>query len=65
LWGIHFDPEKGQPKGNPFEVVKFESPSMMIPLHIQLLEITLSEDYLVVPMAITSGNIWVLDNVDR
>jgi Tol biopolymer transport system component/DNA-binding winged helix-turn-helix (wHTH) protein len=65
LWGTHFDSASGKPQGEPFPVTWFESPVLMIPRHIPTVEISLTENRLVVPMAQVSGNIWVLDNVDR
>jgi hypothetical protein len=46
-------------------VTSFESPALMIPRRISKVEISLTEDRLVMPIAQTSGNIWMLDNVDR
>jgi Tol biopolymer transport system component len=34
LWGIHFDPAKGKPVGEPFRVSLFESPRLTIPQSI-------------------------------
>jgi Tol biopolymer transport system component len=65
LWGIRFDPAKGKPLGEPFRVTSFDSPTMMISRRISKVEISLTEDRLVMPIAQASGNIWVLDNVDR
>jgi Tol biopolymer transport system component/DNA-binding winged helix-turn-helix (wHTH) protein len=65
VWGVHFDPLKGQPQGEPFQVTTFETPTLMIPKHIVSIEFSLSEGRLVLPMAQTSGNIWILDNVNK
>jgi len=65
LWGIRFDPAKGQPQGKPFQVASFDSPSPMIPKFIQAVEFSLTDGRLVLPLEQTSGSIWVLDNVDR
>ena len=65
LWGIHFDPAQGKPVGEPFRVSAFEGHGPMIPRWIPLVELSLSEDKLVLNMAEVSGGIWVLDNVDR
>ena len=65
MWGVHFDPLKGKPQGEPFQVTSFETPTLMIPKNMEAIDISLAEDRLVLPLAQTSGNIWILDNVDR
>ncbi len=63
MWGIRFDAIKGQPVGNPFEVTSFESPSLMIPTNIPPVELSLTQEKLVLTIAEVSGSIWILDNV--
>jgi Tol biopolymer transport system component/DNA-binding winged helix-turn-helix (wHTH) protein len=65
VWGIRFDPVKGKPFGEPFQVTSLESPTLMIPKQISAVEFSLSDGRLVLPLAQASGNIWILDNVDR
>ncbi len=65
LWGVRFDPVRGQPSGEPFRVTGFESPHRMIPDRMFTLGMSLTENRLVLPMAEVSGNIWVLEDVDR
>ena len=65
VWGIHFDPAAGKPIGQPFQVSKFDSPRLMIPQWIAPVGLSLTQDKLVLTVAQASGNIWVLDNVDR
>jgi Tol biopolymer transport system component/DNA-binding winged helix-turn-helix (wHTH) protein len=65
IWGIHFDPATGKTFGQPFQVSKFERPHRMIPRWIPSVGISLTQDKLVSTIAEESGNIWVLDNVDR
>ncbi len=65
LWGIHFDSVKGSPQGKPFQVTSFESPGLMIPTAIAPVEISLAGGRLALPLMQASGNIWILDNVDR
>ncbi len=66
LWGVHFDPAKGKPVGEPFRISSFERPSLMVPIRtIGRVALSLSEDKLVLTMAEVSGGIWVLDNVDQ
>jgi dipeptidyl aminopeptidase/acylaminoacyl peptidase len=63
VWGIRFDPARGKPRGEPFPVTAFESPGPMIPRQIPEVELSLTQDKLVVTMEEDSGSIWVLDNV--
>jgi dipeptidyl aminopeptidase/acylaminoacyl peptidase len=65
VWGIRFDPGKGTPVGNPFPVTSFESPALMIPKQISRVQLSLTQDRLVITVAQVSGSIWVLENVDR
>ncbi len=65
LWGIHFDPSTGRPVGEPFQLSAFKRPSLMIPQKMSLVELSLSQDKLVLTVEEDSGSIWVLDNVDH
>jgi Tol biopolymer transport system component/DNA-binding winged helix-turn-helix (wHTH) protein len=65
VWGVHFDPLGGRPRGEPFQVTSFETPTFMVPNNIPAVDPSLINGRLVLPIAQTSGNIWILDNVDR
>ncbi len=65
VWGIHFDLAEGKPVGEPFRVSTFGGSGLTIPRWIPPVELSLSENKLVLNMAEVSGGIWVLDNVDR
>ena len=65
VWGIHLDPLKGQPIGNPFPVTSFNRPNLMIPNNIQEVELSLSRAHLALTAEQSSGSIWILSNVDR
>jgi len=65
LWGIHFDATQGKPLGEPFRVATFENPAQMFPKDITKVEVSLTQDQLVLTLEDLSGNIWLLDNVDR
>jgi Tol biopolymer transport system component/DNA-binding winged helix-turn-helix (wHTH) protein len=65
VWGIRFDPAAGKPVGLPFQVSKFDSPRLMIPRWIAPVGLSLTQDKLALTVAEESGNIWILDNVDR
>jgi len=65
VWGIRFDPVKGRLVGRPFQVSRFDSPQLMIAEQIGLVELSLTQDRMTLTMTEASGNIWMLDNVDR
>jgi WD40-like Beta Propeller Repeat len=60
---IRFDSTSGKPVGETFGVTAFDSPGLMIPDSIPLVELSLTEDKLVLTMEERSGSIWMLDNV--
>jgi serine/threonine protein kinase len=65
VFGIHFDPKQGQAVGAPFQVTKFESPGQLISPRLVMVEMSLSKNKLALPITDVSGNIWMLENVDR
>ncbi len=65
VWGIHFDQAGGKPVGEPFRVSAFAGPGLMIPKWIPPVELSITENKLVLNMAEVSGGIWVLDNLER
>jgi Tol biopolymer transport system component/DNA-binding winged helix-turn-helix (wHTH) protein len=65
VWGIHFDPAKGKPQGEPFQVTTFDNPRLMVADVIPTAGLSIAEDKLVVTVAQVSGSIWLLDNVDQ
>jgi Tol biopolymer transport system component/DNA-binding winged helix-turn-helix (wHTH) protein len=65
VWAIRFDPVRGVSLGDPFPVTTLDNPSQMVPKFIPDVAISLSQNRLVMTMAQDSGNIWVLDKVDR
>jgi Tol biopolymer transport system component len=65
VWGTHFDPARGKPVGQPFQVTKFDSPKLMFPLLIEPVEISIGGNKLALTLEEASGSIWMLDNVDR
>ncbi len=65
VWAIRFDPVRGVSVGDPFPVTTLDNPSQMVPKFIPTVAISLSQNRLVMTVAQDSGNIWVLDKVDR
>jgi Tol biopolymer transport system component len=66
LWGRRFDPERGRPVGEPFRVTHFENPGFMIwPELARGSEIDISRRHALLTMATVTGNIWMLDSVNK
>ena len=66
VWGIPFDSVAGHPSGEAFRVTAFESPALMpASRDMGLLELSLAQHQLALPMAEVSGSIWMLDRADR
>jgi hypothetical protein len=62
LWGSRFDPERGKPVGEPFMVTHVAAPRVAISPHVEL---DISAHRALLPMASVTGNVWMLDNVDK
>ncbi len=65
VWGRRFDLDQGAPLGEPFQVTAFQSPSRMVYESMGSNSISLSNDRLVLPITEVTGNLWMLENVDR
>jgi len=65
VWGIHFDPSQGKVMGEPFAVTKFDSPALMVPEHIPSVDLSLSQNHLVLTLEQVSGSIWMLEDVSQ
>jgi Tol biopolymer transport system component len=65
VWGIRFDPVRGRPAGEPFRVTASGNPSQLGSVPIGDMEISLTADRLMLPITEATGNIWMLENVDR
>ena len=65
MWGIRFDSNQGKVVGQPFQLSNFNSPQLSILRWISGAGLSLVQDKLVLTMSEESGNIWLLDNVDR
>jgi len=63
VWGIRFDPTKGKVVGDPFRVTFFEGPDLMVPSVMGFVDLSLTQDKLVLNMSKISGSIWLLDNL--
>jgi Tol biopolymer transport system component len=65
LWGIRFDPERGRSVGAPFMITRFDSTRHMISPDIADTEMGISARRALLTLGTVTGNIWMLDNVDR
>ena len=65
LWGRRFDPVRGRPLGAPFQVTGFDSPSRIICDRTSEANIALSRHRLVLPVTEISGNLWMLENIEK
>jgi hypothetical protein len=53
------------PVGEPFQVTSFASPRQTISAELSRMQIAITATHLFLPMTETSGELWLLDNVDR
>ena len=66
VWGVRFDPNRGRTIGQPFQITHMETPELTVPGgSIATVEISISRDKLAMDLSQRSGNIWVLDDVDK
>jgi Tol biopolymer transport system component len=65
VWGVHFDPVKGKPVGEPFQITAFDNPRKMVADVMPDVGLSVAQNRLIVTVSQVSGSIWVLDNVDQ
>jgi Tol biopolymer transport system component/DNA-binding winged helix-turn-helix (wHTH) protein len=65
VWGIRFDPAKGEPVGKPFQISSVSTPNLMTADIIPTVELSISQDQLVITLEQVSGSIWMLDSANR
>ncbi len=65
LWAVRFDPDRGTPIGEPFQLTRFDTPGLSISPDVSNSEIGISARRAVLTMQTVRGNIWVMENVDR
>jgi hypothetical protein len=66
VWGQRFDVTHGQTVGEPFRVTNFRLPGKVVLEEVVELELTLSENRLVLPLTqVSAENIWVLEDVNE
>jgi Tol biopolymer transport system component/DNA-binding winged helix-turn-helix (wHTH) protein len=64
VWGMHFDSARGIVVGDPFRITAFDSSGLMVPKHMSPVNMSLTQDTLMLTMEQVSGSIWVLNDVD-
>ena len=64
VWGLHFDPLKGQAIGDAFQVTSFNRPNLMVLNDIQWVGFSLGLNRLAITTEEASGSIWILNHVD-
>ncbi len=65
VWGRRFDPASGQPLGEPLRVTSFDGEQRAIPARFGQMEMAVTSNQLFLPLRETSGDIWILDNLDK
>jgi hypothetical protein len=65
LWGRQFDGAQGKPVGPPFQITHFTNVRQQISPSYTGAEVGVSAHRLVLTIMEQTGNIWMLDNVDR
>jgi Tol biopolymer transport system component len=65
LWGTPFDTTRGKPAGEPFRVTHFDAPGLVISPDVVGSEMGISARRAMLTMETVTGNIWMLDNVDK
>ena len=65
VWGIHFDPISGRPVGEAFQITSYKSENRMLWQDRALMDISIGEHRLMLPISEIEGSIWMLENVDR
>jgi Tol biopolymer transport system component len=65
LWGVRFDAARGQPVGDPFVISRFDSPALMVSPQIGDTEMGISADRALLTLEAATGNIWMLNHVDK
>ena len=65
VWATRFDPERGQPVGEPFALTQFDSSTMVISPYLDGSELSVSARHAALTMLTVTGSIWMLKHVDR
>jgi Tol biopolymer transport system component len=64
LWAVPFDPERGAPAGAPFQVTRYDSPTLFVSPHVEKTGMDVANGRVALTMTSTTGSIWMLDDVE-
>jgi serine/threonine protein kinase len=65
LWAVRVDPDTGRTDGSPFVLSRFDSPSLSISPRLDRMETGIGGGRAVLTLRSLTGNIWMLDHVDK
>jgi len=65
VWGRRFDPATGKGVGEPYRVTSFDSPRQTLATQLTRMQFAITANHLFLPLTETSGEIWMLENIDR
>jgi Tol biopolymer transport system component/DNA-binding winged helix-turn-helix (wHTH) protein len=65
VWGRRFDSATGKPVGDSFRVTSFDSPRQTLATQLSRMQFAVTADRLFLPLTETSGELWMLENIDR
>jgi Tol biopolymer transport system component len=65
VWTIPFDPDRGRPVGEPYQVTAFDGSAEYIPADAGAVELAIGGQRLVVPVVNPTGGVWMLENSIR
>ena len=66
VWGLRFDPATGKRLGDPFRVTSLESPRQTLATsQLNRMQFAVTASHLFLPLTETSGELWMLENIDK
>lgn len=65
VWGRRFDPATGKPVGDSFRVTSFDSPRQTLATQLNRMQFAVTAGHLFLPLTETSGELWMLENIDK
>ena len=65
VWGRRFDAASGKAVGEPFRVTSFDSPRQTLATQLKRMQFAVTANHLFLPLTETSGELWMLENIDK
>ena len=65
VWARRFDPVTGNAVGDPFRVTSFDSPRQTLATQLSRMQFAITANHLFLPLTETSGELWMLENIDK